>query len=291
MSDSFILQCSPYTFKVESGFNEVSSVLLNMYGERLSPADSFEGFVDYNVALSNTTGLRQFLKPQARFLCDDYEPFKPLARQQAYALLEWGLNWVVSAHEFSYIIVHAAVLAKGNKAIIFPAESGSGKSTLTAYLSRNGWRLLSDEMALLIPNTTSVAPFVRPICLKNSSIELAKSWFPDAYFSYIAKETHKGDIIHMQPDAESLSMADVNADVVSVVFPKYDKNCFLDIYQVDKAGCFQGLTQNAFNHSILGNDGLDTLIDVVEKTSCYEIHYNNMQEVNQFLCEVVQAHE
>jgi len=290
VSDTFILQCSPYTFKVESGFNEVSSVLVNMYGDRLSPASSFDGFIDYRVSLCNTTGLRQFLKPQARFLCDDYEPFKPLARQQAYALFEWGLNWVVSAQEFSYIIVHAAVVAKDNKAIIFPASSGSGKSTLTAYLSRNGWRLLSDEMALLIPNTTSVAPFVRPICLKNSSIELVKSWFPDAYFSYIARETHKGDIIHMQPDAHSLACASIDADVVSVVFPKYDENCFLDIYEVDKAGCFKGLAENAFNHSILGGEGTNTLIDIVEQASCYEIHYSNMQEVNQFLNEVVQAH-
>jgi len=265
-------------------------VLTQMYSERLLPANSFNEFIDYHITLRNTSSIRQFFKPQARFLCDDYEPFKPLTRQQGYALLEWGLNWAVSAQEFSYVIVHAAVLAKGNKAIIFPAASGSGKSTLSAYLSRHGWRLLSDEMALLVPNTTSVSPFVRPICLKNASIDLAKSWFPDTYFSPIARETHKGDIIHMKPDAYSVENADIDADVVSVVFPKYKSNCYLDIYQIDKAGCFQGLTNNAFNHSILGDAGLQTLIDIVEKSSCYELHYSDMEEVNRFLCEVVEAH-
>lgn len=291
MSESFILHCSPYVFEVDISFKEVSAIFQSMYKGRLSNPDTFDGFIDYRITLRNTASIRQFFKPQARFLCDDYEPFKPLSRQQGYALLEWGLNWAVSAQEFSYIIIHAAVLAKGDKAIVFPAASGSGKSTLTAYLSRHGWRLLSDEMALIVPHSTSVTPFVRPICLKNASINLAKSWFPEASFSSIARETHKGDIIHMQPDALSVECADMPANIVSVIFPKYDPSRFLDIYKLDKASCFQGLAKNAFNHSILGSDGVRTLINIAEKGSCYEVHYSDIKELNAFLDEVVQAHD
>jgi hypothetical protein len=43
------------------------------------------------------------------------------------------------------------VLERGGRALLLPAPSGSGKSTLCAGLAFNGWRLLSDELALLDP--------------------------------------------------------------------------------------------------------------------------------------------
>jgi predicted NACHT family NTPase len=38
--------------------------------------------------------------------------------------------------EVQHVIIHSAILGKGNKAILFPAPPGSGKSTLTAYLAQ-----------------------------------------------------------------------------------------------------------------------------------------------------------
>jgi hypothetical protein len=118
------------------------------------------------------------------------EPFKPVSFQKAYTFLEWGMNWTVAGNEVQHVIIHSAVLAKGNKAILFPAPLGSGEITLTAYLAHNGWRLLFDEMRLIILITKTVMPFVRPICLKNQSID-------------IAKDTHKGDVIHLSSSESS----------------------------------------------------------------------------------------
>ena len=144
-------------------------------------------------------------------------------------------------------------------------------------------------MALISPNSSTVTPFVRPICLKNHSIDLAKRWFPDAFFSKVAVNTHKGDVIHLRPDPHSIEHSTTPAQVVGVIFPKYNQDTFLDVYKIDKAGCFQGLTQNAFNYGILGKDGVSSLINIAETSQCFEIHYNDMAEVNRFLSEVVEG--
>ncbi|HCV03537.1 MAG TPA: HprK-related kinase A, partial [Pseudoalteromonas sp.] len=235
---SVVLECSPFAFKVESSFPEVFSNLETIYGNRIVDGNDYDGFIDYFVSIKDSGGLRRFLKDQARFTCDSLEPFKPLNRSQSYALLEWGLNWVIAAHEVSHLIIHSAVLAKNGKAVLFPAPPGSGKSTLTAYLSRNGWRLLSDEMALITPLTLEVTPFVRPICLKNDSIDLVKSWYPKATFSTIAKDTHKGDVVHMAPDEDSVKLQNETAQIAGVVFPKFTKNKFCDIFSMDKATAY-----------------------------------------------------
>jgi len=78
--------------------------------------------------------LRRVIKPHVMFEVNQYKPFMPLPAEHAFALLEWGMNWCIAAHEFTRLILHSAVLVKNNKAIVFPAMPGSGKSTLTAFL-------------------------------------------------------------------------------------------------------------------------------------------------------------
>ena len=68
---------------------------------------------------------------------------------QGFAMFEWGLNWVVANHAHQFAIVHAAAVEKDGRGFIFPGAPGSGKSTLCAALVSRGWRLLSDEMAMI----------------------------------------------------------------------------------------------------------------------------------------------
>lgn len=281
MSSNFVLDLHPFRFAVNSDIAQVQSNLGIIYGQCLSKRE--EQLVDYELSVARSSGIRRFVKPQARFMCDQNEPFKPLCFQKSYAFLEWGMNWTVAANEVQHVIIHSAVLAKGDKAVLFPAPPGSGKSTLTAYLAFNGWRLLSDEMALIIPNTRTVVPFVRPICLKNRSIDIAKELFPDGQFSDIAKDTHKGDVIHLSPPKSSWDSRKMNAELVAVVFPNYRADTDLQIYQLDKSQAFMQLVQNAFNYSVLRNAGFSTLTNLIEGIQTFEIFHNNLADVKDFL--------
>src|SRR3546814_969352 len=60
---------------------------------------------------------------------------------------DWSSD--VCSSDLQFLIIHAAALEKSGRAAILPGAPGSGKSTLTAYLVHNGWRLLSDELALI----------------------------------------------------------------------------------------------------------------------------------------------
>jgi HprK-related kinase A len=149
MPNSYFLDLHPFSFSVKTDLPQVIENLSTIYGKRFKK--HIDEVADYELSVQKSSGIRSFIRPQACFFCDQQEPFKPLSLQKAYAFLEWGMNWTVAANEVQNVIIHSAVLAKGNKAILFPAPPDSGKSTLTAYLAHNGWRLLSDEMALIVP--------------------------------------------------------------------------------------------------------------------------------------------
>lgn len=279
----FNLSLPPFIFQVSTDIELVARNAKLIYQEKYSEDNLDSVYVDYQLSVLKNTGVRKFYKPQARFFCDQREPFKPLNQNQAFAMLEWGMNWTVAAHELQYVIFHSAVLEKDGKAIVFPAPPGSGKSTLTAHLANNGWRLLSDEMALIEPCTQSVMPFVRPICLKNQSISLAKKWFPNAIYSSIAKDTHKGDVIHMAPQQAAFDRNEERAEIVGIVFPKFSANEALTIYQLDMREAFMQVVENAFNFTAIGERGFETVTALIEKVQVFEICYNDLEEVDSFL--------
>lgn len=274
-----------FNFEVQTNISYVQEYLNTIYSDYPRLASNVP--VDYFVRLESGSGLRRFIKPQCRFYCDQNEPFKPLPLSQAHAFLEWGMNYCVTAHENNYLILHAAVLAKNGQAIMFPAPPGSGKSTLTAYLALQGWRLLSDEMTIIDLNTDEVQPFVRPICLKNQSINLVKSWFPDATFSAIAKDTQKGDVCHLKPSSDSIVAAQQKATLCAVVYPKYVAHQDLVIYQLDQASTFVQLAENAFNFNTLGKSAFDCVSRLMPRLKRFEILYGDLKEVLAFLDEDV----
>lgn len=287
MPRHFELALAPFHFAIHTDLEIVVDNLYLMYGKRVSEVtpqtlDSDRlPYIDYELHITHTNGLRRFYKPQARFKCDQYEPFKPLNHSQAFAMLEWGMNWAIASYEMEHVVIHSGVLAKGNEAVLFPAPPGSGKSTMTAHLAFNGWRLLSDEMSLITPLTQTVTPFVRPICLKNESIHLAKAWFPEATFSSIAKDTHKGDVIHLAPPVDS--QLDTPATIKAIVFPKYQKGAGLEIIQLNQAQAMHQFADNAFNFSVLGEKGFLTLVGVVEQAQCFHITYEDAADIQAFL--------
>jgi HprK-related kinase A len=110
---------------------------------------------------------REDRRPQVLFRLDGVVPFRSLPLRHAVPIFEWGLNWCIVSRANNYLIIHAAAIEKGGHVAIMPGVPGSGKSTLTAGLVNRGWRLLSDEMALISLTDGSVTPLVRPISLEN----------------------------------------------------------------------------------------------------------------------------
>lgn len=62
------------------------------------------------------------------------------------------------------LAVHAGVVARGGRAVAFPAESGAGKSTLVAACLAAGFDYVSDEALVLTPDRT-VRAYAKPLSL------------------------------------------------------------------------------------------------------------------------------
>lgn len=105
---------------------------------------------------------------------DRYTVYKDCTRRgsrtspaQAVALLMASINLAV-LDRCPHFAVHAAVVARDDRIVAFPADSGEGKSTLAAACLRAGFHYLSDE-ALVLDDQGRVVPYPKPVALSEWS--------------------------------------------------------------------------------------------------------------------------
>lgn len=212
------------------------------------------------------------------------EHFRMADAHQLIPTFEWGLNWCVSAYQQQYLAIHAAVLEKDGKALIMPAPPGSGKSTLCALLMLQGWRLLSDEMCLIDPLSGRLQPYVRPVSLKNASIDVIQHYYPDVAVLHRTPDTEKGTVAYLRPTDSSWQQANSSAKPYWIIFPAYQASSEpVAAFTMPKADTLLYLAQNSFNYAVFGADGFNVLCQLVENTQNYRLEYSDTKQMLQLL--------
>ena len=275
-SDGLILQIGPFAFRVISPIESIARGLATLYPD-YRVGDS-ETFVDYGVTIALRGGIRHWGFRQAIFKFDGREPFVPLPVSHAFPLLEWSMNWCISMHAHHYLLLHSAVVERDGLAVIMPAPPGSGKSTLCAALVHRGWRLLSDELALISLIDASITPLGRPISLKNDSIDIIREFVPGAIFNQVTRDTHKGTVSHLKVPSEHIKKLDDPARPRWIIFPKYVAESAAKLVARSKAKSMLELGKNSFNYMVLGRTGFEVLSKVIDASDCYDFQYSRLDD-------------
>ncbi len=90
----------------------------------------------------------------------------------AYTLACLMFQSMVLHISHTYFNVHAAALVKNEIGFLFPGSQHCGKTTLTLELIKNGYKLLSDDLAIIDRKTLEVVPFPRALNIREKSLPL-----------------------------------------------------------------------------------------------------------------------
>jgi hypothetical protein len=240
----------------------------------------------FDLRIVHSHGVRRWLRPQANLIVNGAEPFLPLPADVSGAVFEWALNWCVSYHAHRWVAVHAAVLERGGKSIVLSGPSGSGKSTLCAALALDGWRLFSDEFALIDPDSGRLRPFPRPVSLKERSIEIIRERAPQAVFGPEGRDIEDARFVHMKPPAGSVDRARDEAAPGWVVIPRWTTGARTTLQPQSKAQTLIDLTDQSFNYNYLGARGFQAVVDLVRRSDCYKLEYSDLDDVLRLLASV-----
>ncbi|NLF54576.1 MAG: HprK-related kinase A [Thauera phenolivorans] len=235
-------------------------------------------FADLHVRVDPGRGLRRWLRPNARFSIDGVEPFDPFPLASALPLYEWGVNWCFAQRFNQHVLLHAGALARAERAVIMAATPGSGKSTLSAAMMLRGFRLLSDEFGVLCPESGALLPMLKPVALKNQSIDLIRGFSGEAVLGPVHYATRKGDVAHLAPDAASVAAMHRPARPALVIFPRWREGAALAVEPQAREQAFARLAFNSFNYRLLGPVSFDAVADLAAACPAVQLTYSRLDE-------------
>jgi len=231
---------------------------------------------DFCIRLATARGWRSLREKQAVFWADGVRPFAVFPRRLAMPFAEWGLNWCICSYAHQFLMFHSAVVEKAGRAAILAGPPGSGKSTLCAALLARGWRLLSDELALLDPARGCLLPIPRPVALKGASIGLIEELLPHLRTGRVFPHTEKGTLVHLRPPADAVQRQAEPALPAWVVFPAHAESTRTELVPLRKASGFLRLEVNCFNYATLGRTAFEALGRLIEAADCYELPFDQL---------------
>jgi hypothetical protein len=170
---------------------------------------------------------------------------------------------------------HAAVVAREGRAYLLPAPRGNGKSTLAWALLHHGLRYLSDELGPVDPQTWSVAPFSRAICLKQD---------PQPPYEAPIGLADGGPLLHLPVGCLPLPPIEAPLALAGVLFPRFDPDARgPEIRPVSTATAAARLYSNALNPLAHPGAGLDVALELASRIPSWELTTSGLAET----CELV----
>ncbi len=281
------LRISPVTVRLRSPLRHFAGQVRDLYRD-YELADAEVG-VDIDIRVLLCRGTRSRWIREVQFIVDGTAPFEPFPVSHAFAMFEWGLNWVFAQRMHQYLLLHAAVVERGGHALVMPGWPGSGKSTLAASLVCRGWRCLSDEFGAIADGGAEAVPFVRPTGLKNASIDVVRAIAGDACIGTVFPGTHKGTVAHFRPSADGIHQADRRARVAAVVFPEFRAEAPATVEPLSPTAAFLRLAGNAFNYEIVGERGFRTVAAIVRRCPSHVLRYGDLAEAHSALDAILRS--
>lgn len=281
--EGVILRVGPFVIRLQTALAELADQLAFLYADF--------PLVEEPAVTDGTVTVQRARRWGSRLdvLIDGVIRYPGIPARQALPYCEWAVNLAHFWQPHRHLTIHAAVVERGGRAAILPAPPGSGKSTLCAALVAAGWRLLSDEVAMIRLADLRLVPVPRPISLKNESISIVRRLAPDR-MSAACPGTPKGTVAHLRPPAESVRRMTEPAEPALVVFPKYAAGAGCQLVPRSTAQTLLGLAGNAFNYHLLGRTGFDALAAVVDRVTCYDLSFDDVDRAADMLAGVYSPH-
>jgi hypothetical protein len=191
--------------------------------------------------------------------------------------LLWHINYEASTREHDAIVIHAgSVVAPGGGVLLMPAASGSGKSTMTLGLLRAGFGYLSEEFAILDPDTALVRAYPRPLALKPGT----RAMFPDLDASALVRPATHGETAHVPVGAVQVGPTPPGPplDPRWVVMLRHVPGAGTTLTSLTPAQTLLGAASNTVAFRAHGQRALDTLAVLARRVSGWELSVDKLED-------------
>ncbi len=181
------------------------------------------------------------------------------------------------------LLFHAAAICKDKQVVIMPGDSGKGKTTMTAALLTKGFRYLSDEIALINPNTSKVYPFPLPLSIKSGSLPILKKYYPDISDYQIFQRLDKKQVRYYPIAEKNIIPLHQGYPLKGIIFMNFDKNAKTALAELDNLNALKLLVKTCSSNRPLGVQDVEGLLKLITRTQCHSFTFSEIEESTKLL--------
>ncbi|UCD75382.1 MAG: hypothetical protein JSV91_00385 [Phycisphaerales bacterium] len=185
--------------------------------------------------------------------------------------LEWAISGKVIETCSQYLQIHAASLSFRGMGAILAGPSGAGKSTLAAGLLAGGWKYMCDEFALVEPESVTLRPFPKALCVKSGAFEIVRELDLKLSRNRPYVKTYKGNVGYISPRTVPRAVAERPASIGMVLFPKYTGQRTPCIRPLLRGRAAFNLAAYVLNTDAFADRGLSTIRRIVDGARCFVV--------------------
>lgn len=213
----------------------------------------------------------------------DGQPYWESARlEDLVASLEWAVNnAALTQLRPRFVMFHAGAVAGPAGGLLLPAASGSGKSTLTAALVLRGARYLSDEVAVIEPESGRLRPFAKSICLKSGGRRALARLHSELTTPRRGRRFGREPVWFYTPPPGSVPSESV--PVRFVVLPRFQARATTRLIPISRAVALPRLLEQSFNLRELGPAGMERLIATLRDADCFQLTFGSLRRATDLL--------
>jgi hypothetical protein len=172
------------------------------------------------------------------------------------------------------LVVHAGAVSFARRGVLLPAPPDSGKTTLTAGLVRAGFRYLTDEAAVIDPDSARLYPFPRALWVEPGSLSALAGVRPGRGVGTVPQ--HDGRAVHVAPEEIRERSIGGRCAVSFVIFPRYRASAAVELTPLSRAAAVVELANNTYNLRQFGADGIRLLARLTARSSCYRLSLGDL---------------
>jgi serine kinase of HPr protein (carbohydrate metabolism regulator) len=208
-------------------------------------------------------------------LTQNHIPFKQFKNSDQFAA---QFEWLVmhrALKNMPFLGLHAGAVSFGSKTLLFPGHSGRGKTTLTLCCLAKGAHLITDEVALVHPETTHLSPFPRTLNIKQGTLKHLPILLPSVDSSYMRK-IYQATCLSVS--AFSCVPTHETRTIDGIVFPHYHPQSRTNLQAIKKSQALMHLFEHTTNRQQFPTTCLNILANIVEKVPCFKLSMNNIED-------------
>lgn len=210
---------------------------------------------------SNPWGVWRDGEPRAMTVADSY----------VLIYLLWEISRLMFERTGERVHLHGAALVHNGRAVVLAGRSRAGKSTLAAWLTHKGWGFLTDEAALVEPQTLIVSPFWRPINVRR----------PGPLESILVNR--RSEAAEVLVPASTIGVLAPAAPLASIAFPYFAAEKKAALGPLSPAAALMELTQHFPGLIAGGRAGFRRLARLVESVPAYILEYHELDDAERVL--------